>query len=191
MEECSKKGFSEEKTAKIWEDWKEFAKYAFNKSHSTCYAYVSYQTAYLKAHYPIEYMAALLSVFKHDTDKVSLYVADCRRLFIEVLQPDVNASGLDFEIESRDEYLPAIRYGLAAIKNVGEGAVQAIVDERIKNGAFTSLQDFTRRIDLRQVGKRALECLVRVGVFDRFGSRSAILESLDRIMNISSAHFRA
>jgi DNA polymerase-3 subunit alpha len=136
-------------------------------------------------------MTALLSVFNHDTDKVSLYVADCRRRFIEVLQPDLNSSGLDFGIENRDDYLPAIRYGMAAIKNVGEGAVQAIVDEREENGPFQSLQEFTRRIDLRQVGKRALESLIRVGVFDQFGSRSSILESLDRIMNISSAHFRA
>jgi DNA polymerase-3 subunit alpha len=175
----------------IFEDWEGFARYGFPKGHAADYAVICVQTAYLKAHYPIEYMTALLSVFKHDTDKVSLYVADCRRLFIEVLQPDVNASGLDFEIETREEYLTAIRYGLAAIKNVGEGAVQAIVDEREANGSFLSLQEFTQRIDLRQVGKRALECLVRVGVFDRFGSRSAILESLDRIMNISSAHFRA
>jgi DNA polymerase-3 subunit alpha len=181
-----------EATAKtIFDDWEGFARYGFPKGHAADYAVICVQTAYLKAHYPIEYMTALLSVFKHDTDKVSLYVADCRRLFIEVLQPDVNTSGLDFEIESREEYLPAIRYGLAAIKNVGEGAVQAIVDERNENGSFLSLQEFTQRIDLRHVGRRALECLVRVGAFDRFASRSAILESLDRIMNISSAHFRA
>lgn len=175
----------------IFDDWEAFARYGFPKGHAADYAVICVQTAYLKAHYPIEYMTALLSVFKHDTDKVSLYVADSRRLFIEVLPPDVNDSGLDFEIEDREEYLSAIRYGLAAIKNVGESAVQAIVEERDENGPFTSLQDFTQRIDLRHVGKRALECLVRVGVFDRFGSRSAILESLDRIMNISTAHFRA
>jgi DNA polymerase-3 subunit alpha len=181
-----------EKTANtIFDDWEAFARYGFPKGHAADYAVICVQTAYLKTHYPIEYMTALLSVFKHDTDRVSLYVADSRRLFIEVLQPDVNESGLDFEIEEREQYLAAIRYGLAAIKNVGESAVQSIVGERDENGPFTSLQDFTRRIDLRQVGKRALECLIRVGAFDRFGSRSSILESLDRIMNISSAHFRA
>ena len=175
----------------IFDDWEAFARYGFPKGHAADYAVICVETAYLKTHYPIEYMTALLSVFNHDTDKISLYVADCRRLFIEVLQPDLNASRLDFEIETREDYLPAIRYGLAAIKNVGEGAAQAIVDEREANGAFASLQDFTRRIDLRQVGKRALECFIKVGVFDRFGSRSAMLEAIDRIMNISTVHFRA
>ncbi len=188
---CVENGIPEETANSIFDDWEAFARYGFPKGHAADYAVICVQTAYLKTHYPIEYMTALLSVFNHDTDKVSLYVADCRRRFIEVLQPDLNSSGLDFGIENRDDYLPAIRYGMAAIKNVGEGAVQAIVDEREENGPFQSLQEFTRRIDLRQVGKRALESLIRVGVFDQFGSRSSMLESLDRIMNISSAHFRA
>jgi DNA polymerase-3 subunit alpha len=184
-------GISEEIANEIFDGWESFARYGFPKGHAADYAVICVETAYLKAHYPIEYMTALLSVFKHDTDKVALYVADCRRLFIEVLPPDINRSYMDFKIEEREDYLPAIRFGLAAIKNVGESAVGTIVEQREESGPFSSLQEFTRRIDLRQVGKRALECLIRVGTFDELGPRSALLESTDRIINISTAHFRA
>jgi DNA polymerase-3 subunit alpha len=184
-------GISKEDANTIFDDWEAFARYGFPKGHAADYAVICVQTAYLKAHYTVEYMAALLSVFKHDTDKVALYIADCRRMGIEVLPPDVSTSGMDFTIEDHVGETPAIRFGLAAIKNVGESAVQALVEEREQNGPFRNLQNFIRRIDLRQVGKRALECLIRVGALDSLSPRSALLESIDRIVSISSAYFRA
>jgi DNA polymerase-3 subunit alpha len=185
------KGISEHVANSIFDDWEAFARYGFPKGHAADYAVICVQTAYLKAHYPIEYMTALLSVFKHDTDKVALYIADCRRMGIDVLPPHVNYSGLDFMIEDRPDGSPAIRFGLAAIKNVGESAVQVLVDAREENGLSQDLQEFVHKVDLRHVGKRALECLVRVGAFDGLASRSALFESLDRVMNISAAYFRA
>ncbi len=184
-------GIPEKAATTIFEDWENFARYGFPKGHAADYAVICVQTAYLKTHYPIEYMTALLSVFKHDTDRVALYIADCRRMGIDVLPPDINKSSLDFEIEVGPEGSQNIRYGLAAVKNVGEGAVQIIIDAREEGGPFTDLQDFTRRLDLRQAGKRVLECLTRVGALDALGPRCSILDSLDRIMNISSAYFRA
>jgi DNA polymerase-3 subunit alpha len=184
-------GISTEVANLIFDDWEAFARYGFPKGHAADYAVICVQTAYLKTHYPTEYMTALLSVFKHDTDKVALYIADCRRMGIDVLPPDINSSGLDFTITDRPGESSAIRFGLAAIKNVGESAVEILVNARLEHGSFTSLQQFLRLVDLRQVGKRALECLIRVGAFDGFAPRSALLESIDRIVNISSAYFRA
>jgi DNA polymerase-3 subunit alpha len=174
----------------IFDDWEAFARYGFNKGHAADYAVICVETAFLKAHYPIEYMTALLSVFKHDTDRVALYIADTRRQGIDVLPPDVNASGVDFEIDDR-EGRPAIRYGLAAIKNVGEGAVQLILEARREGEAFAGLADFARRVDLRPVGRRALESLARVGALDLLAPRPAVLEVLDRILSASGSHFRA
>ena len=185
------KGVAEQAANAIFDDWEAFARYGFPKGHAADYAVICVQTAYLKTHYPIEYMTALLSVFKHDTDKVALYVADCRRTGIEVLPPDVSAGGLDFEIEDRPGQPAAIRFGLGATKNVGEGAVEAILQARRRGGRFESLDDFARQVDLRQVGKRALESLVRVGALDGLGKRITLLDALDRIVSVSSAHFRA
>lgn len=175
----------------VFDDWEAFARYGFPKGHAADYAVICVQTAHLKAHYPVEYLAALLSVFKHDNDRVALYIADCRRLGIDVLPPAVNAGGLDFEIECVGETGCAIRCGLGAIKNVGEGAVQAILKARGQGGAFKTLDDFARRVDLRLVGKRALECLVRVGALDSLGKRITLLDALDLILGASAAHFRA
>jgi DNA polymerase-3 subunit alpha len=175
----------------IFDDWESFARYGFPKGHAADYAVICVETAYLKAHYPAEYMTALLSVFKHDTDRVALYIADCRRLGIDVLPPDVNRSGFDFEIEARPGKGTGIRYGLGAIKNVGEGAVQAILVARRADGDFRSVDDFARRVDLRQVGKRALESLVRVGALDGLAKRIVLFDALDRILAVSAAHFRA
>jgi DNA polymerase-3 subunit alpha len=174
----------------IFDDWEAFARYGFNKGHAADYAVLCVETAYLKTHYPLEYMTALLSVFKGDTDRVALYIGDCRRMGIDLRGPDLNASGLDFEIEDGPAR-GAIRYGLSAIKNVGEGAVQAMLDARGADGRFVDLSDLARRVDLRVVGKRALESLIRVGACDRFGGRLALLQSLDRIVAASTAHFRA
>lgn len=161
-----------------------------HNSHAADYGVIAVQTAFLKAHYPVEYMTALLSASKNDTAKVAFYVADSRSMGIEVLPPDINYSAWDFTIEDRPGKPPAIRFGLGAVKNVGQGAVELILEGR-KDGPFADLNDFARRVDLRAVGKRVLECLVRVGALDSFGSRRALLEVLDQIISVSSSHFRA
>lgn len=182
-------GIPKETASEIFSDWEEFARYGFNKAHAADYGVIAVQTAYLKAHYPLEYMATLLSVNQNDTGKVALYIADCRRMGINVEPPDVNASGWNFSIEDHPENA-TIRYGLGAIKNVGHGPVEAILMGRAE-GPFTDINDLAHRVDLRQVGRRALESLIRVGVLDRFEPRIALLEGLDRIISVSASHFRA
>jgi len=174
----------------IFDDWEAFARYGFPKGHAADYGVISVQTAYLKSHFPVEYMTALLSVYQNDNDKIALYVADCRRMGIDVEPPNINASGWDFTIDDRSDGAAAIRFGLGAVKNVGQGPVDAILAAR-SEGAFTDIDDFTHRVDLRHVGKRALECLIRVGALDQFGPRPALLHALDRISSISASHFRA
>jgi len=174
----------------IFHDWENFARYGFNKAHAADYGVIAVKTAFLKTHYPLEYMSALMSVFKNDTAKVALYIADCRRMGYEVLAPDVNHSGLDFTIEEHGDTC-ALRYGLSAVKNVGESAVEVVLEGREEDGPFASLEDFAHRVDLRMVGKRALESLVKVGALDAFGSRIAILESLDKLISVSANVFRA
>jgi DNA polymerase-3 subunit alpha len=190
VEGSVERGIPEQTANAIFDDWEAFARYGFPKGHAADYAVICVQTAYLKAHYPLEYMTALLSVFKHDTDRVALYISDCRRMGFDVLPPDINASSLDFTVEDHEE-TPGVRFGLAAIKNVGEGAVQAILEARAEGGAFESLEDFAQRVDLRHVGRRALECIVKVGALRSFGTRIALLDALDQIMSLSAAHFRA
>ncbi|MCX8024225.1 MAG: DNA polymerase III subunit alpha [Thermanaerothrix sp.] len=184
------RGMDEATAQAIFADWEEFARYGFNKAHAADYGIIAVQTAYLKAHYPVEYMTALLSASMNDSDKVAFYVADCRAMGIEVLPPDVNYSGYDFTIEDR-EGKAAIRFGLGAVKNVGPGPVALILAGRHEGGPFRDLNDFARRVDLHQVGRRALECLVRVGALDGLGPRKAILEVLDRLIALSHSHFRA
>ncbi|MFZ5808307.1 MAG: DNA polymerase III subunit alpha [Chloroflexota bacterium] len=184
-------GISQETAAAIFEEWEEFARYGFNKAHAADYGVLAVQTAYLKAHYPVEYMTALLSVSANETDKVALYTADCRRMGIPVEPPDVNVSGWDFTIEDDPQSGKSkIRFGFGAVKNVGHGPVDTIINAR-GDQPFKDLNDFAQRVDLRQVGRRALESLIRVGALDRFGPRPALLESVERIMNASSSHFRA
>jgi len=190
IEGATAKGMEKSIAEAIYSDWEEFARYGFNRSHAADYGVIAVQTAYLKAHYPAEYLTALLSASKNQTEKVAYYVADARSMGVPVLPPDVNASGWDFEIEDRPEG-PAIRFGLGAIKNVGEAAVGLITEARKKGGAFKDLNDLAARVDLRAVGKRALEFLVKVGAMDSFGNRAALLAGLERIVAISAAHFRA
>jgi len=185
-----KQGMAKDIAEAIYSDWEEFARYGFNKSHAADYGVIAVQTAYLKSHYPAEYMAALLSANASITEKVAWYVSEARSMGVRVLAPEINASGWDFEIEDIDNK-PNIRFGLGAIKNVGQGAVELIIEERELNGTFKDLNDFARRVDLRAVGKRALECLIKVGAMDAFGNRAALLASLDRVISISSNHFRA
>lgn len=181
---------SREISEQIFHDWEEFARYGFNKSHAADYGVIAVQTGYLKYHYPIEYMTAVLSAWKNDIAKVATYVADCRSMGIEVLPPDINTSGYDFTIEDRAEGNPAIRFGLGAIKNVGQNPVNLILEAR-KESPFTDLTDLAHRLDLRQVGRRALESLVKVGGLDSFGSRQALLKSLESILAVSGSYFRA
>ena len=157
------KGHAADKLEKIWKDWEAFAEYAFNKSHSTCYAWVAYQTAYLKANYPAEYMAAVLSNNMSDIKQVSFFMEECKRMGLQVLGPDVNESFYKFTVN--DDY--AVRFGMGAIKGVGSGAVATIVENR-KDGKYKSIFDLTKRIDLRAANKKALENLILAGGFDSF-----------------------
>jgi DNA polymerase-3 subunit alpha len=186
---AGQRGIEPKAAAAIFEDWENFARYGFNKSHAADYGVIAVRTAYLKAHYPYEYMTALLSTWKADIDKIAFYVSDCRSMGIVVLPPDVNTSEYDFTIEEREGDSPAIRFGLGAIKNVGQGPVDVILQERAK-GCFKNLSDFARRVDLRLVGKRALESLIKVGALDSFGQRQALLEALDRLIGMSGGHHR-
>jgi len=187
---AEERGIAHETAEGIFTDWEEFARYGFNKSHAADYGIIAVQTAYLKTHYTVEYMTALLSASKSDTAKVAAYVADSRAMGIDVLPPDINTSGWDFTIEDHEDGKASIRFGMGAVKNVGQGPVDLVCQAR-QEGPFTSLTDFATRVDLRQVGKRSLECLIKVGAFDRFGSRSALLDTLEQIMSVSASHFRA
>ncbi len=151
--------------AKIWEDWKKFASYAFNKSHATCYSWVAFQTAWLKANYPSEYMAAILTRNRSDITKLTGFMDECKRMKIRVLGPDINESFMEFGVNSHGD----IRFGLGAIKGVGEGVVRAIIEERDKNGPFESVYDAVERIPSGALNRRTFENLVLAGAFDSFG----------------------
>ncbi len=190
VEGATRQGIPHETAEAIFADWEEFARYGFNRSHAADYGHIAVQTAFLKVHYPVEYMTALLSVTKNETEKMALYVSEARSLGVTVLPPDVNSSDWDFKIEEYNGK-PAIRFGLGAIKNVGQGPVEAIVRARQEGGTFRDLNDFAARVDLRLVGKRALESLIKVGALDSFGERAALLEGLEQILAVSASHFRA
>ncbi|MEN8230759.1 MAG: DNA polymerase III subunit alpha, partial [Bacteroidota bacterium] len=176
-EGCTKNGIPKKKIEKIWSDWEAFAQYAFNKSHSTCYAYVSYQTAYLKANYPAEFMAAVLSRNIADIKKIGQFMDECRRMSISVLGPDVNESNVRFTVNDNGD----IRFGLGAIKGVGGNAVKNIIDERITNGPFKDIYDFAERNDLHQVNRKNFEGLAISGALDCFDSitRSQYIDTLE------------
>ena len=159
----------EELVNKIWGDWEAFASYAFNKSHSVCYAYIAYQTGFLKAHYPAEFMAANLSNNLSDITKVTVFMDECKRMGLSVLAPDVNESYNDFTVNSHGQ----IRFGIAAIKGVGEAAVEKIIEEREKNGPYKDVYDFFERIDYKSVNKKTIENLVTAGGLDSFGYHRA------------------
>jgi DNA polymerase-3 subunit alpha len=163
VEQAALKGHDAKVLEKIWKDWEAFASYAFNKSHSTCYAWIAYQTAYLKAHYPAEYMAAVLSNNMNDIKQVSFFMEECKRMGLQVLGPCVNESYYKFTVN--DDY--AVRFGMGAIKGVGSGAVATIVESR-KDGKYKSIFDLAKRIDLRAANKKAIENLALAGGFDSF-----------------------
>ncbi len=177
---AEKKSFDVKTAQKIFELCYKFAEYGFNKSHSAAYAKISFQTAFLKANYPYEYMTSLLSSVYTFSDKVSLYIAECKSMGIEVLPPDVNQSKANFSIVMHNEKR-AICYGLSAIKNVGEAAVESIVEAQ-KEGNFQSLSNFCQRVDLKQVNKRVVESLIKSGSMDDLGTRSYLLQIMDKII---------
>jgi DNA polymerase-3 subunit alpha len=205
IEGCARTNKIPEKKANaIFDLLEKFAGYGFNKSHSAAYGVISYQTAYLKAHYPVEFMAGLLSNEVNNTEKISLFVGECKRMGIAILPPDVNKSGLKFtpemwqrpqRSENRDtEAAPtfnAIRYGLAAIKHVGKSAMEAAIRERERGGDFTSLQDFCSRLDSRIANRKMLESLVKAGAFDFLArERSVLFACIDEALSASAAAYR-
>src|SRR5690554_1496153 len=165
ISQAEERGHDSEKLEKIWRDWEAFASYAFNKSHSTCYAWIAYQTAYLKAHYPAEFMAAVLSNNMNDIKQVTFFMEECKRMGIQVLGPDVNESFYKFTVND----IGAIRFGMGAVKGVGKAAVETIVNCR-KDGKYRSVFDLAKRIDLRAANKKAFENLALAGGFDSFSS---------------------
>ena len=169
MQGCAKKGYSTKVTEKIWKDWEAFALYAFNKSHAVAYSILSYQTAYFKANYPQEYMAALLSASVQDQDKIKKFLKGCRDMGIEVLPPDVNESNFHFTVNDSGQ----IRFGMAAIKGIGRGAIAQIVKERDQEGDFESFSDFLNRMDIKILTKKNLEALVSTGSFQSMGYHKA------------------
>jgi DNA polymerase-3 subunit alpha len=180
-----KMGYSAEVADEVFALIEPFAGYAFNKAHSFSYALIAYQTAYLKANYPAEYITAFLITNSDQTEKVATAVAECRRLGITVLPPDINWSQVTFSIERGEGNTPAIRFGLTAIKNVGLGAVEPLVAERNTGDQFKSIEDLCRRVDMRGMNRRAMESLIKAGVLDCLGDRGTLLHNLGRIMALA------
>ncbi len=168
---------------KFWKQLLGFADYCFNKSHSACYGLISYQTAYLKAHYPSAFMAALMTGDYDDTDRLAIEISECTHMCITVLSPDVNESFLEFAVVPETG---AIRFGMAAIKNVGTGAVEEILRARAVDGSFASLEDFLGKVNNRVVNRKALESLIKSGALDRFGNRSTLLANIETLLAFSS-----
>lgn len=176
---CVRNGIDEVSANKIFDEMAEFAKYAFNKSHAAAYSVVSYQTAYLKAYYPAEFMAATLNSFLGNLDKIPLYIDECKKMNIPILQPDINKSFTKFTVDDGK-----IRIGLATVKNVGVAAVDSIVKQREQNGDFKSFVDFCERIQDENVNKKCIECLIKAGAFDNLGqTRSTLLASFEGIID--------
>ncbi|MFQ5421539.1 MAG: DNA polymerase III subunit alpha, partial [Anaerolineae bacterium] len=184
-----KRGYSKEVCQKIWGDIEFFARYGFNKAHAADYAAITCQTAFLKAHYPVEYMAALLTVEQHNTDKIGMLMDECRSMGIEVLPPNINHSGHGFLIEETG-HGQTIRFGLGAVKNVGDGPIAAILQAR-DEAPCTDVDDLCQRVDLRSVGKRALESLIKVGALKDLGRRAVLLAILERMLRLSGQTHRA
>jgi len=184
LEGAKQKKISEKKSRKIWDQMETFAEYGFNKSHSTAYAIISYQTAYLKANYPVEFMAALLTSEKDNRDKIIKYISCCKDMGINVLPPDINESQSDFSVSGEH-----IRFGLAAVKNVGSGAVESIIDVRKNEGSFSTFDDFSNRVDHRKINKRMIESLIKCGAFDSLSyKRKYLMENYEGI--VDTAHRR-
>jgi DNA polymerase-3 subunit alpha len=195
LDGAREQGYADDLANQLWEYIEPFAGYAFNKAHSACYALIAYQTAYVKAHYPAEWMAAVLTTDADNSDKVVSAIGECRRLGVELLRPDVNRGQKEFTVEPVPngplESRLGIRYGLAAVKNVGEAAVDVIVAERERGGPFASLDDFCRRVDLKTLNKRVIESLIKCGAFDEFGPRERVAAALDTCLGAAQHLQRA
>ncbi|HEY6056458.1 MAG TPA: DNA polymerase III subunit alpha [Candidatus Limnocylindrales bacterium] len=176
------RGVSPDVIDAVFAAFQPFERYGFNKAHATCYGLVAYQTAYLKANYPVEYMTSVLTAFRDNAEKVAAAIAECRRLGIEVRPPDVHRSHVEFTVEG-----DAIRFGLLAVKNVGEGAIESIIAAREEGGPFRSLVDFCSRIDLRLANRKVIESLARVGALNAFGHAAQILVGLDDALAAAQA----
>jgi DNA polymerase-3 subunit alpha len=186
MKGCLARNVPDKKAARIWDHMEQFAGYGFNKSHSAAYALLAYETAYLKANYPVFFMAALLTSERANTEKMVQYIGECREMGIRVLPPDVNESDLYFTVVG-----DSIRFGMAALKNVGEGAVEAVLKARKSGGAFLSLFDFCERVDLRAVNRRVVESLIKSGSFDSLDPRrSALYAFIDQAMDLGQKQQR-
>ncbi|MGH7238272.1 MAG: DNA polymerase III subunit alpha, partial [Candidatus Saccharimonadales bacterium] len=190
MEGAAAKGHPKDKLTKIWTDWKAFAQYAFNKSHSTCYAFVAYQTAYLKAHYPSEYMAAVLNN-QNNMEKITFFMEECRRMGVQVLGPDINESDMAFAVNKKGQ----VRFGLTGVKGVGDKAVESIIEERKEGGPYKSVYDFAQRSNTRSVNRKSYENLVYGGAFDEFGlnraqffakTDSGVLTGIERLIKYAN-----
>ena len=183
---CVRNGIDEKSANKIFDEMAEFAKYAFNKSHAAAYAVVSYRTAYLKTYYPVEFMAATLNSFLGNLDKIPEYIAECRRLNIEILKPSINKSYTKFTVNENK-----IRFGLGSVKNVGTAAIETIVEERNKNGEFKNFTDFCERIQGEAVNKKCIESLIKAGAFDELGeTRHTLMDSFEEILETISGETR-
>ncbi len=180
FEGTKKKGYTEKIADTVWGYIEKFAGYGFNKAHSASYAMIAYQTAWMKVHYPVEFMTAVLTAESGNADKFPIFIEECKRLKIDILPPDINKSDVNFTIEAKASSLEgkAIRFGLSAIKNVGEAAIEAITSVR-KTGEFENLMDFFSRVDNQKVNKRVIESLIQVGAFDRYGNRAALLSGFE------------
>ena len=175
-------GMKKEDATTLFEQIEKFASYCFNRSHSAAYAFVAYQTAYLKCHYPVEYLSALLSSVSDNKDQTQLYIEEAHRYGIKVLPPDINKSYLEYTPDGEN-----IRFGLAAIKQVGEPVCEAIIKERNENGEFKSIFDFCKRIDTKFVNKKSLEGLIKAGAFSNIEkSRKQLFENIEHILDVTS-----
>lgn len=181
FEGMAKNSIDEKSRQRIWDLIAPFARYGFNLAHSACYATIAYRTAYLKAHYPTEFMAALMTSEQNDIERISFLVEECKQIGVTVLPPNINESNHDFSRVKDD----TIRFGLKVVKNVGHNVVQAIVDERKANGAYQSITDFIERVQTRDLNKKSLESLIKCGALDIFGERNQLLQSLDQLLSLA------
>ncbi|HUR21271.1 MAG TPA: DNA polymerase III subunit alpha [Vicinamibacterales bacterium] len=197
MSGCADRGISEKKAAKIFQFIEYFAGYGFNKAHSTCYALLAYQTGYLKANYPMHFMAALLTIESQSSDKIAEYLAECRELNVPVFPPDINASQLSFTVQTTEAGTKGVRFGLGAIKGAGEGAIRSLLAARKTLGRISSLFALTEHLDLRLVNKKVLDCLIKAGALDSLAPggpdaylkwRPRVLAGSDRILDHGSRH---
>ncbi len=187
---CLENNISEKIAKETFSDMEKFAEYGFNRSHAVCYAFIGYQTAYLKAHYPAEFMASLLTADQENIDRVAIEVDECRQMGIEVLPPDVNKSFRNFGVINENDK-EEIRFGLSAIKNVGHNIVETIVEERKENGKYESIEDFVLRVESKDLNKKSMESLIKTGAFDSMEERSKLLANMERILNFAKEHQQA